>query len=337
MRALVVGAGGMGQGWAKTISASDEAELAGWIDVRPGAAQQTATELGLEPAYVGDDLAKAIDDISPDFVVDVTPPEVHHDITVCSLSRGIPVIGEKPMASSMAEARAMVKASDDAGKLYMVSQSRRYDGRLLAYKELVPQIGRMGILNVDFYIGAHFGGFRDKMPSPLVLDMAIHTFDQARVISGADPVAVYAEEFNPSWSWYDGDACATCLFEMSDNLRFTYRGSWCAEGLHSSWEGNWRAVGDKGTAIWDGSDKIVGEVLESANGFHSTMRPIETHSQTIKWGIEGSLLEFLDALRTGKTPQGECHDNIKSLAMVFGALESNKRKQRVDIAEILVG
>lgn len=56
---------------------------------------------------------------------------------------------------------------------------------------------------------AHFGGFRDKMPSPLILDMAIHHFDLARYMSGADPVAVYAKEFNPAGSWYKGDVSAT--------------------------------------------------------------------------------------------------------------------------------
>ena len=48
--------------------------------------------------------------------------------------------------------------------------------------------------------------------------------------------------------------------------------------------------------------------------------------------IGGSLADFLNALDTGATPMGECHDNIKSVAMVFGALESAARRQRVVIA-----
>lgn len=80
-----------------------------------------------------------------------------------------------------------------------------------------------GILTADFFIGAHFGGFRDAMPSPLLLDMAIHTFDAARYLSGADPLAVYCDEFNPAWSWYAGNACATAIFEMTGGLRYVYR------------------------------------------------------------------------------------------------------------------
>jgi predicted dehydrogenase len=51
--------------------------------------------------------------------------------------------------------------------------------------------------------------------------------------------------------------------------------------------------------------------------------------ETIARGIAGSLQDFLHALRTGATPMGECHDNIKSLAMVFGAIESAATGRRV--------
>ena len=66
--------------------------------------------------------------------------------------------------------------------------------------------------------------------------MAIHTFDMARFISGADPVAVYCKEWNPSGSWYDHDASAIAIFEMTGGIVYTYRGSWCAEGLNTTWE-----------------------------------------------------------------------------------------------------
>jgi predicted dehydrogenase len=49
-------------------------------------------------------------------------------------------------------------------------------------------------------------------------------------------------------------------------------------------------------------------------------------------GIAGSLRDFLHALDTGSTPMGECHDNIKSLAMVFAAIDSAATGQRVPVA-----
>ena len=332
--ALLVGAGGMGRAWGKNLRDCDEVRLAGWIDLRPDAAAQAADELGVAGVVTGSDLERALAELRPDFVVDVTIPEAHHDVTLAALAAGVPVLGEKPMADSMERARAMVAASERAGKLYMVSQSRRYDARLHALRRLVvEQVGSLGMLNSDFYIGAHFGGFRDQMPSPLLLDMAIHTLDAARYISAADPVAVYCEEFNPPWSWYAGAACSTALFEMSGGLRYAYRGSWCAEGRPTSWEAEWRAVGPNGSATWDGHAAPVAEIVVGTGGFHAQ---VESHvgavAEDMHAGIAGSLRDFLHALTTGATPMGECHDNIKSLAMVFAAIESAATGKRVVIA-----
>jgi predicted dehydrogenase len=332
-RALIVGAGGMGRAWGKNLRDCDQVTIGGWVDIRPDAAAQAASELGLGDIATGDDLARALAEVRPDFVVDVTIPEAHHDVTLAALAAGVPVLGEKPMAISMEQAHAMVAASERAGLLYMVSQSRRYQAQLQALRRLIAeQIGALGILNSDFYIGAHFGGFRDAMPSPLVLDMAIHTFDAARYLSAADPVAVYCEEFNPPWSWYQGNACATAIFEMSGGLRYTYRGSWCSEGQHTSWEAEWRAVGPNGSAIWDGHGTPTAELVAETGEF---MSKTESRSADVAadmpLGIAGSLRDFLNALKTGATPMGECHDNIKSLAMVFGAIESAATGRRVAI------
>ncbi|WP_395089054.1 Gfo/Idh/MocA family protein [Armatimonas sp.] len=333
-KALLVGAGGMGQGWAKNLAAhADQVTLVGWVDIREGAAAAAAEKNAISVAWTGMELERAITEAQPDFVVDVTIPEAHHDVTLTALAHGIPVIGEKPMAHSMEAARAMVAASEKSGKLYMVSQSRRYDNRIMAYRRLIEKTcGPLGILNADFYIGAHFGGFRDEMEHVLLLDMAIHSFDQARFLSGADPVSVYAEEFNPAWSWYKGAASATCLFEMANGLRFTYRGSWCAEGLHSSWECDWRTVGAHGTALWDGHSALKGAKVTGTEGFHHATEALEEPiTEEVSGGIAGSLEDFLHALDTGATPMGECHDNIKSLAMVFGAVESATTGKRVQI------
>lgn len=333
-RALLVGAGGMGREWARNLKANPRTDIVSWVDIVPGLAEQAADELGLSGVRPDTDLGRALATSRPDFGVDVSIPEAHHDVTLTTLAAGAPVLGEKPMADSMERARAMVAASERAGRLYMVSQSRRYEPNLQAFRRLIETAAGtpLGILNSDFYIGAHFGGFRDAMASPLVLDMAIHTFDAARYLCGADAVSVYCDEFNPSWSWFQGDACATALFEMQGGLRYTYRGSWCSEGRHTSWEGEWRAVGPKGTATWDGFNAPFAETVVAPDGFHS-----KTETRTgdpdpdLLTGIRGSLADFLNALETGATPMGECHDNIKSLAMVFAAVESSATGLRVPV------
>ncbi len=225
-KALLVGAGGMGQTWAKNLRDCDEVETVGWMDIRAGAAGAAIEKLQLSGVKAYDDLGKALAELRPDFLVDVTIPEAHRDVTLAALGAGVPVLGEKPMADSMESAREMVLASERAGKLYMVSQSRRYDAR----GDRVSAGDRGACwgsrdANERFFLGPHFGGFREQMNSPLILDMAIHTFDSARQISGADPVSVYCHEFNPAWSWFKHGASATAIFEMTGGFSMRIAGA----------------------------------------------------------------------------------------------------------------
>jgi len=332
-RAVVAGAGGIAGAWFPPLRA-EGVTVAAVVDLDIEAAERRIEEFELD-AEASADLAAVLAEHEPDFVVDLTPPEAHCEVTCAALGAGCHVIGEKPMASSMNEARRMLAASEATGKLYMVSQSRRWDAHHDVVQRTVASdaIGPVAAINCDFYVGAHFGGFRDEMGSPLILDMAIHHFDLARFMTGADPVSVYAKEFGPQGSWYAGDAAASCIFSMTDGIVFTYRGSWCAEGCHTSWSGNWRIVGQRGTLLYEDDAPPHGQVVAGDEGFHRPLADLETPPPRVeREGMHGALAEMLAYLRTGEEPQTECHDNIKSLAMVLGAMASSRKNQRLSIA-----
>jgi len=331
-KTIVVGAGGISGAWFPPLAA-EKVEVAAVVDLAKGRAEKRIEEFQLK-ALASDDLEKVLREVKADFLVDLTVPEAHGEVTCKALRAGLHVIGEKPMAASMAEARRMVHASEKAGKLYMVSQSRRWDARhdALARTVAAGRIGDLTTMNCDFFLGAHFGGFRDEMPSPLILDMSIHHFDMARMIGGVDPVRVYAEEFNPKGSWYKGDVAANAVFEMTGGVRFAYRGSWCAEGCHTSWNGDWRIIGSEGTLIYDHDKDPSGEVVAGDTGFNRPLKPAGVVRSPLKYGgMHGALREMLAFLRTGRKPQTECHDNIKSLAMVLAAIESSRAGKRVEV------
>jgi predicted dehydrogenase len=332
-RAVVVGAGAISTSWFPALLA-ENVDIAAVVDLRREAAQARIGEYGLE-AQPSTDLQAALGSCRPDFVVDLTVPEAHCGVTCTALRAGCHVIGEKPMSSTMDEARQMVRTADETGRMYMVSQSRRWEPKHDRARLAVAQgvIGALTTLNCDFYVGAHFGGFRDEMPSPLILDMAIHHFDLARFIGGVDPVAVYAKESSPAGSWYDGAAAASCIFEMTDGVIFTYRGSWCAEGLPTSCNGDWRVIGSRGTLLYERDGDPRAETPAGDDGF---IRPVEQAavppSPMASTGMHGALKELLAFLDGGDPPQTECHDNIKSLAMVFGAIESARLGERVPVS-----
>jgi predicted dehydrogenase len=335
LKAVLVGCGAMSRAWVETSKTIPNFQLVGFVDIQESAAQRRSDEYGGQAA-VGTDLKSILDQTQPDIVFDCTIPEAHMNVTLTALRHGCHVLGEKPLADSMDNARRMVDAAKEAGKLYAVVQNRRYDWNIRRLKRLIENgtLGDLTTLNSDFYIGAHFGGFRDHMKHVLLLDMAIHTFDAARFLSGADPVSVYCKEWNPAGSWYDQDASAVAIFEMSSGLVYTYRGSWCADGLITTWESDWRIIGQKGTVRWSGDERMNAQVVAADGGFISTYADVDipTDPQTHKVdGHKGLIADFVECVRSSRIPETVCTDNIKSLAMVFGAIESAETGKVVDI------
>ncbi|OIP06821.1 MAG: oxidoreductase [Armatimonadetes bacterium CG2_30_66_41] len=328
----------MSRRWLEVAAQLDCLEVVGLVDLNEEAAKGKAADFGLPDAALGTDLAAVLDSTAPDLVFDCTVPEAHVHVTLEALKHGCHVMGEKPLADSMENARKMVAAAQEAGKLYAVIQNRRYDPRIRRLSKFLASgaLGRITTINSDFYLGAHFGGFRDRMEHVLLLDMAIHTFDQARLLTGADPVGVYCKEWNPAGSWYDHDASAMALFDMTDGLVYNYRGSWCAEGLNTSWECDWRILCERGSAKWDGGDTMTAQVVRQTGGFMSEMEEVEippAEPAEKTGGHEGLIREFVHCVQTGDTPETICSDNIKSLAMVFGAIESAEAGRAVEIAQ----
>lgn len=336
LRVVLAGCGGMANGWVKNTLDTPGLKLVGLVDINPAAAKAMAERHNLPAEIVFPSLKAAIKHAKADAVFDVTIPAAHDKVVIEALKSGCHVLGEKPMSDSMAKAKKMVATAKRTRKTYAVTQNYRYNTHIASAASFLKRggIGRVEELHADFYIGAHFGGFRDVMDHPLLLDMAIHTFDASRFLSNADPVAVYCHAFNPKRSWYRGAASAVAVFEMSNGIVFSYRGSWCAEGINTPWGSNWRVIGDKGTLTWDGNEQIRCQAIkpEGKHAFVSEMQEINVPLIQIDHGAHAGLMrEFVDCIARRKKPSTTCEDNIKSLAMVFAAVQSAKTKKRVRV------
>ena len=325
MRALLVGAGGMGRAWLDAVARSPDVELAGVVDLDAGTATAAGAAAGVPAGTDADVLA---DRVAPDLVLDVTVPAAHHAVTSWALRRGLPVLGEKPLAQTLPEALDLAALAERSGQLFAVSQSRRHSRGLARLRTRVRELGGAGTLAVTFARAPRFGGFRERMAHVLLLDMAIHAFDAARFVLDADPVTVSCEEWNPDWSWYDGAAAAAAVFVMTGGTRFGYSGSWCSPGEQTSWDGWWYAGTPTGSVRWDGvGDPVSEPPADPVRTLPDTTDPPE--------GIDAALAGFVRALRTGVAPPGAARDNLWSLAMVHAAIASAESGRRVDVAELV--
>jgi predicted dehydrogenase len=339
LKAVLVGCGSISEAWLKGIATVEDLEIVGLVDVLETNAKKRKEDYAPN-ALTGTNLASMLKQLKPDVVFDCTIPAAHFEVVTTALAHGCHVLGEKPMADTLEQARAMIKTSQEAGKLFVTMQNWRYTHNIRRLKKFLAtgMIGNITTINADFYVGAHFGGFRDVMPHVLLKDMAIHTFDASRFLTGKNPKSVYALEWNPEGSWYSQDASAAALFEMTGNVMFNYRGSWCSEGHRTPWESEWRIIGTKGSIRWDGSTNITCEVVGAdpeEQAFFREQHKLEVPVyDDINERLEGHtavIHSFVEALKTNTIPETVCTDNIKSLAMVYGAIESAEKGKRIEI------
>jgi predicted dehydrogenase len=340
--AVLCGCGSMAKGWLNAISGHEDlasrVRIVGLVDLDLATARRLAEEcdLGDIPAFT--DLDQALTELKPDFLFDIVIPVARPSVVETGLRHGCHVLSEKPMANSLEEARSLIEKARAAGRVHAIVQNRRYISGVRRLRAFIESgaIGELTGLHADFFIGAHFGGFREDMENVLLLDMAIHTFDAARFMSGKVPKAVYCHETNPKASWYRTGASAFAIFEMSEGVRFTYRGSWCAEGANTSWESGWRFTGSKGTVLWDGLEDFRAHRVAADEGFLRDQEAIvvpEAADGSETEGHASVIRAFLGAIENGTAPETRAEDNIRSLAMVIGAIESARTGQRVIIRE----
>ncbi len=102
--------------------------------------------------------------------------------------------------------------------------------------------------------------------------------------------------------------------------------------MNTSWESSWRITGERGTLMWDGANDPVGAVVDESQA-PAFIRPTKPLSVPLEWdgreGHWGCLDEMFASIAEGRAAETDCHDNIKSVAMVFGAIESAKSGRKV--------
>ncbi|MFC5444546.1 Gfo/Idh/MocA family protein [Rhizobium halophytocola] len=341
MTAVLSGCGSMARGWLRAIldnpDLSQRVRLRGLVDLDIDAARRLAAEFELGDVVIGTDLAAVLEETGAEILFDVVVPPARSTVVEIGLAHGCHVLSEKPLASSMAEAEALIALAGQAERIHAVVQNRRFIPGVRRLRRAVAEglIGDLTAIHGDFFLGPHFGGFREAMDNVLLLDMAIHTFDAARFISAKQPQSVYCLETNPAGSWYRHGAAADAIFQMSDGCVFTYRGSWCAPGQPTSWESRWRLVGTKGMITWDGAETFEATIAGKEPGLlpgHVAVDVPAAPEDARTLGHASVIADFIDAIGRGGAPETVSSDNIKSLAMVFGAIESARTGMPVSIA-----
>ena len=119
----------------------DDVEIVGVADIRPYAAEETATRYQI-PRWFSDPQAM-LEELKPDIVSVTTPNVYHKKWTIAALKSGAHVLCEKPIAVHLADAQEMYQTAKDVGRALYTSQSLRFMNSFAAAKEFAAS-GALG-------------------------------------------------------------------------------------------------------------------------------------------------------------------------------------------------
>lgn len=135
----MVGAGRIGRRHAELVANHRHAVLAAVVDCNPDA-RSVAERLGTTWWL---DLGDMLRELRPDAVIIATPNALHVEHATRCLASGAPVLLEKPIATSVADAERIADESERIGVPVLVGQHRRHSPYVAAARALIRD-GRLG-------------------------------------------------------------------------------------------------------------------------------------------------------------------------------------------------
>ncbi len=333
LQIIQVGLGNWGQNWARNIVAKNkDIETTAWVEIDPMALDEARTRLNLPSERCFLSLEEALTAVSADAVLITASLPGHVPSARAALLADKHVLMEKPFAPTVAEAQELIELAAKHKRLLMISQNYRFFPAARAAVHLIKQqaIGRLGNINIDFrrYDNVRpVDAYRHyHIWEPLLVDMTIHHFDLMRLVIGQEPVQVVCKTWNSAWSKYDEPAEGTITITFDGGAVVSYRGSWVSTAPKTPWAGEWHMEGEKGEIIWtsrgDGDlahgddDAVVLRLLNQDDTQTIALSDIGPLDRS------GSLAAFVHAVRTETVPETSGQDNLKTLALMFAAVES---------------
>lgn len=302
LRVGVVGVGVMGSNHARVFTGLQGAKLVGVADSDRRQADFVARTLGC--AAVDD--AEALLNLNVDAVTIATPTHLHRDIALACIARGIHVMVEKPIASSVEEGREIIAAARRAGITLMVGHVERFNPAVETIKDALRG---EDILSIAI---TRVGPFPPRMSNVgVVIDLAVHDIDLIRWFTDSEIVDVQPQ-------------LSSAVAEREDIALLQFRtASGVLAHINTNWLTPFKArsvtVATRGKYIM--ADLLTRQVTEcfgfQPDGSYSMRHLSVGHAEPLR----SELLAFLRAVRDGVPPAVSGEEGVASLEIATHCLE----------------
>lgn len=240
-----------------------------------------------------------------DAAVIATPPRTHGELGLQALRAGLHALVEKPMATSVTDARAMVEAAERAGRVLMVGHTYEHNAGVWRLKEIIKsgELGRILYINTSrLNLGLY------QSDCNVIWDLVPHDISIVAFLLDQlpDNVSVWAQRNMGS------------VFEDNAHVRLGFQSTTAfvhVSWLHPSKIRTVTVVGDRKMAVYDDlSDTDRIRIYDKSVGLPAADDPVPSMPVTYRTGniispyieITEPLLvqdsQFVDCVRTGRRP-----------------------------------
>src|SRR5580704_4112617 len=310
LRAGVIGVGVMGSNHARVLAELPAVEFIGVADPDRIQAHSGAQALGCAEYP---DFASLLD-TGVEAVTIAAPTHIHQEIALACIARGVHVLVEKPIASTIEEGRAIVAAARRARVTLMVGHVERFNPAVQAIKDALRG---EDILSIAI---TRVGPFPPRMSNVgVVIDLAVHDIDLIRWFTDSEIVEVQPQ-------------LSSAVAEREDIALLQFR---TASGVLAHINTNWLtpfkarnihiATRDKYLI----ADLLTMQVTEcfgfQADGSYSMRHLSVGYAEPLR----AELASFVNAVRSGETPAVTGEEGVASLEIAIRCLSSRHAQSSV--------
>jgi len=348
IRLAIIGTGGMANGHVRRFREEDDVEIVACCDIVAARAKEFAERHNIPVWY--DDFETLLAREQLDAVSVVTSDAAHCPVSVAALRRGLHVLCEKPMATSLAEARQMYRAAKAAGKMNMIQFSYRPYPALDLARRIIDEghLGKVKHIEASYLQSwlaqPAWGDWHEKTAflwrmskkhgGGTLADIGCHILDFTTYAAGdIREVSCQMKSFPKGvprnmWRGYrlDADDSFFATVEFASGALGVVHATRWASGHHNALR--LRIFGDKGGLVVDsevGRDKVqvcVGD-------FH--VRGALWNTVTATTPEESVYKRFIRSIRTGKPEAPTFADGLRVQAYLEACRKSAATGRPVNV------
>ena len=320
------------------IGQSKHARVTALVSGDPEKMRVVAAQLGIGPehCYGYDAIERLRDDATVQAVYVVTPNALHRDHVVRAARAGKHVLCEKPMATSPAEAREMVAACRDAGRLLMIAYRCQYE---VYNREVIRRVraGELGQVRAIVAVNTQAQGDPSQWRQRKALagggalpDIGLYCLNSSRAVLGEEPVEVTAQistaEGDPRFREVESDVAFTLRFP-SGALAHCYT-SYAAHERRDLQVLGTKATADLANAFAYEGQRLTLNRLEGDAVANAEIS--KAHHDQFALEID----HFAECVRSGAKPRTPGEEGVQDQVIMAAIYESARTRRPVALPRV---